>query len=47
MLRGVGIEVMAIVLTLCSFLGVVTRSLVWCSVGYDEVVLWDIVDGGC
>ena len=24
-----------------------TRPLVWCSAGHDEVALWDIADGGC
>ena len=45
--RGAGIEAMAIAPTSRSSPGAVTRPLVWCSAGHDEVALWDIADGGC
>jgi phosphoinositide-3-kinase regulatory subunit 4 len=47
--RGAGIEAMAIspMSPQQSSAGAVSRPLVWCSAGHDEVALWDIADGGC
>ena len=47
--RGVGIDAMAVAPPPArqSSAGVVSRPLVWCAAGHDEVALWDVADGGC